>query len=829
MFRACKIMFISLTMLFWIYSFCALPPSALKELASCFHDPRLSPLQGAMLWESGVVKNYYDAGTLYPPTKARWLNHPDGPIRLARSLFALNAGNFDVSNNTNYPAFHMAPSTIAHIIVYLEQHKELTVDQLEELILRDQAFVHSLASTRQEYEIISKRYDIDIQHAQANAQLSLKESRAIALSKLDTQRLCRTWEHLQRTIQAKNRIAQIDQLRGKEKQQAQKERARIATFIEQAGRAETGGDYNRVAECARAIVDSVTNCNAYPSSIAQWLLLAFAYRKAHHKSELADYINCLASQLKPAPCHAVDEAWHTNNYLPDDALIIQVQFLDKPIHTTVLTNYELENLAYASIIERFYAGPLPKIAEYKTIKWHDQHFADCTETTLRNFCNMVLYDRNLSIFDLSKSPNNHPSPQLNTFYLGTNAQSVFNVELQELYDRWGSLMRHQPLITYRSMIMHTENGQDIMLKAPLDCMGFIYGLPEQGLARHPEYSDRIIIGSRSYIVVDPDKAYLCEMHPTLRNFIITLDRLFDLGIFENKNLSKEFLNPHFNALYMPQLCQHFNQLTNHKFSQTELEELDAHEYTHKGIRINFEHFDLTLTNDHAEIIPHSCDSSFMFDGRALLNKLIQTTDEQRDWQRAQLLALLPVATCQIPHNTPYAYLLYCNIQKPYTKIEFIRHCLAAAHNHSDSDRLVALAAAQLSLLPQRLDWMYHRKLIPILDRDSIQLNPIKQVFDSIVAHAMNLFHEPTDRRSHVPLLLRELVKKGYYFNESTFIAQEYIKSNDGKERKRALKLFACLVNQQQALDQARQAVALASSCCPKEQSYALTLKKLLDS
>ena len=99
--------------------------------------------------------------------------------------------------------------------------------------------------------------------------------------------------------------------------------------------------------------------------------------------------------------------------------------------------------------------------------------------------------------------------------------------------------------------------------------------------------------------------------------------------------------------------------------------------------------------------------------------------------------------------------------EPYAKVDAITHCLSIA-TPSDT-HLINLAACQLSLLPERLDWMYHHRLIPKLETKHLLYEPIKKVFDTIVSHAMTLITEPTDKRSYVPLLLRELVKKGSLF------------------------------------------------------------------
>lgn len=820
-------------------------PEAIRGLSTCFIDQRLSPLQGAIFWEAGIVRNYFDQATLYPPTKQRWLNHPDGPVRLARALFAINAGNFDVSNNSNYPAMHMAPSTITSIILYLEQmrkkHVEITVAQLEDLILHDQAFSQSLAAKRQEYELTCNQFDQEIAQAQQpSKQLStesqknviqqLKESRTIALNKLDTQRLCRNWELTQKVLKAHARLAVINTLVSKEKQKVQKEKAQLTKFIESADKTEPGGDYNRIAECAQAIIDSTVSSPHYPSSIAYWLLLAFAYRKAQSKTELAHYVNTLAQELQHAPCRSVGPEWSASMYQPTDMSRIREQLAATTNDLSlILGTTTYEDFVYTAIIDRFYAGPLPKIAEYKTICWHTKHYADCAETTLRNLCNIILYNRQAGMFDIAQAPHGHLSQQLLEFYNDPLHKLVTNIELPDVHHHWVQLLHHQPLITYRSMLISSNTGTEVMLKAPLDTMGFIYGLPEDGVQHDQHHLDRIIIGNRAYIVVNPEKAFLCEMHPTLRNFIIMFDRLFELHIFETKNLSREFLHEHFNQIYLPQLCTHFNVLNNVTFTPQQLREFDLDEYTHKGVRLRFQQFDMTLTNDHAEIIPLHQKTATSSCGKSLIKTLAPQSNQDVHWQLTNLLALWPVHPGHLPTNNSYPCLLYLPVTEPYAKVDSIVYCLKKLSQTDEYSHIINYAACQLSLLPERLDWMYHRRLIPRLAENFMHHEPIKKVVDTIVDHAMSLLHEHTDRRSHVPLLLRELVKKGYYFEQAKQIAQEYITSEDLKERKRALKLFTVLTKQGQALEQASQAVQLTINTeDQKEYLYATQLRTLLE-
>ena len=177
-----------------------------------------------------------------------------------------------------------------------------------------------------------------------------------------------------------------------------------------------------------------------------------------------------------------------------------------------------------------------------------------------------------------------------------------NIGLACVHQSWGAMFQNWPLITYRKQILHNTDGTQTIITATKDTNGFIYGLPESSSSPLKRDRDRVLVAGRWYIHLKEPHGYLCEMHPTVRNLLIILNQLFNLNLFAGIPLKSAFLSERFNAIYFPRLCEHFNYYAVYHGQMPLLTILDRDEYTDKGIQLTFAHFDLILTDEHAEII-----------------------------------------------------------------------------------------------------------------------------------------------------------------------------------------------------------------------------------
>lgn len=811
-------------------------PEALKDSYVLFNEKyeHLSPIHGALIWEGGIARNYYNTALCAPRRHDRWLTQTDGPSRLAQALFTDTLGNFDISTHPNYPTKHLGISTIANLIALLEQTDgPLAPLKLEDFILRDTEFNKSVQATNREREALKQHFDKLIKQAQRQKEpdatiATLKDTKILALNKLSTQRLCQDWTRIQSIVQLKARLMLIDQLTGKERVQAQKERAHIERSLNSLEAVQGNKDYNRVRELACALADSHRSPLGHPPHIAQWLLLSCLYRKAQTKKDLLQYMTILAKKiphvlrLKPDESYIQPVFTHdTTQYLGE----IQAFLQQKPIQTLDPKMYEA--LIYTQIIKRFYKGFLPKITEYANISYHGISFPDCVETTLLNICNMILYDRQSGIFNIEKIPLDKRSEILTYFYTNPINQQATHNNLLAVHQDWGQLLQNLPYVTYRQLIHIQEDGSLLTLTAPKDTNGFIRGIPESTISSLERNGNRVKIADRWYIYVHNPRDLVCEMHPTLRNIIITLDTLFKLNLFASSSLEQAFLTTHFNAHYMPLLCNNFTLFQNKQFTPKELENIDKDEYTEKGIRLEFNLFDLILTDEHAEIITHIKRDSIADLGPAIVSALAQLSHDTAPSILAQLLSIFPIEQDIIPAEYPLTHILYLPLDHPKMLINAALFCLHKTLDSTLSEQmrtyLLEHSLCFLRQLPERLDWHYHEEFLRRVDPRILRLDGIQHELARLKSVAIKRLEGISAECEYVPVLYTALLQKQEFDDSVMVVLDNLIARTDSFDRNPLLILLTELVQQGKALKQAQQAADICKDS-PVESERVLAHK-----
>ena len=835
-----KIVFISIIALIPQSINYAMTPEALKDSYVPFNEKyeHLSPIHGALIWEGGIARHYYNAASCAPRSQDKWLAQTDGPSRLAQALFTDTLGNFDVSTHPNYPAKHLGISTIANLIALLERTDgPLDPLKLEDFILRDTEFNKSVEDINRKREELKQHYDKLIRQAQNEKKMdtvaTLKDTKILALNKLSTQRLCQDWTRIQSISQLKARLAHIDQLTGPEKARAQKERAQIERSLSGLESAQGNRDYNRVRELACALADSHPSPLGHPPHIAQWLLLSCLYRKAHTKKDLWQYMNTLSENIPHVLRVKHEESYIQSSFAHDITQYlgeIQVFLKQKPIQTLDAKMYEA--LIYTQIIKRFYKGFLPKITEYANISYHGISFPDCVEATLLNICNMILYDRASGIFNIEKVPLDKRSEILAHFYANPINQQATHNNLLAVHQDWGQLLQNLPYITYRQLIHTQEDGSTLTLTAPKDTIGFIRGIPDLTISRLEHNGNRLKIAGRWYIYTNDTHDLLCEMHPTLRNIIITLDTLFKLNLFASFPLENAFLKHSFNAQYMPLLCSNFTLFQNKQFTPEELESMDKDEYTEKGFRLKFNLFDLILTDEHAEIITHIKRDSIADLGPTIVSTLAQLSHDTTQSILAQLLSIFPIEQDTIPAEYPLTNILYLPLDHPKMLVNASLFCLQKTLESTLPEQLrtylLERAVCFLRQLPERLDWHYHEEFLRRVDPRILKFDGIQQELARIKSVALKRLEGISAECEYVPILYTALLQRQEIDDNVMIVLDNLIARTDSFDRNPLLVLLTELVQQGKALKQAQQAVDICKdSPVESERTLAHKLLELL--
>lgn len=813
-------------------------PAGLKHSYAIFNEgyQHLSSLQGALLWESGVVKNYYDAGVAAAIPAGTWLPRADGPVQLARALFTDTLGSFDVSSNPNYPAKHLGIATLASLVALLELNKPeagpLDAHFVENFIICDPEFVQSVSATNCERKVIKETYETLIGKAallgQKDQVAQLQYSSTMALNKLDTQRLYKNWTRCQNIAQIKARIADLDELKGVEKVKAQKERAQKERALTSLETAKEGGDYNRVYELAQAIVNAHTSSQYYHGHCAQWILLAALYRKAKNKHDIAYFITLLSQKLGSHICRPLEKDWDSMTYTTADYDVIKQHVLSCPelALSDSIPSAFYEGVAYAQIMERYYKGPFPKMSEYLNVPIAGIVFPDCMEVTLFNFCNMVLYDRRSGVFDLKQVSTPRPSQMLIEFYQDEVCKQACNIGLLAVHQSWDTMLQNWPLVTYRKCIVSNTDGSKAILTASKDTNGFIYGLSEKLLDGLEREGERVLIGDRWYMYVADPHAYLCEMHPTIRNVILVLTRLFNLDLFSHDHIEPAFLSHTFNAYYFPRLCECFSLLKGMQWTDSLLAALDKNEYTEHGITLSFIHFDLLLTNEHAEIIMSSRGDSIADIGPQLAKLALQNP------AMGQLLTIFPCNAEDFSGVDLYRYLLYLPLQNNQIKIKTMLFCIQKILDQhvSEQDRiyLIDRVTSFMRQLPERLDWHYHEELILNIDKRAFALEFIRREFERILSIAKSRLTGVAADCEYVPSLYLALVAQGQQREDVMLVIDNLVARHEPFDRKPLLNLLIEMAKQGKAIVQAGKVVEQCiNNTVPAERALAVILRDIL--
>lgn len=363
---------------------------------------------------------------------------------------------------------------------------------------------------------------------------------------------------------------------------------------------------------------------SYPPYTTHAILLGFLYKLSTSKKDFRSYFEKLQEQIPPDSLFTDDGKknfekiadWNSSCF--DETQvdpIIKVcsdksstpaslgsitQFLtevEQELLKKTITEDPYEAIVFAEIIKQFYHKALPKVINDTsggdTYFKNAQNekigvgFGDCTETTVRNLCNFVVYNQDEKKFIPAKTENLNPSKELLNFYKGENADATKHTTLDK-HEAWSNLVQNIPGVIYAQILSkidskeHYETDHYILSDYGRPC--YILLTPEDlkkidaAKISQPEisqtplgssnpnskkYSDTFVKSSRKlmvgaeeyYIVADPDQYITYALWLSLKNIIILLNHLFGLELY--KDPLTPFKDEKFCSTYFPILCEKF--------------------------------------------------------------------------------------------------------------------------------------------------------------------------------------------------------------------------------------------------------------------------------
>jgi len=451
---------------------------------------------------------------------------------------------------------------------------------------------------------------------------------------------------------------------------------------------------------------------------------------------------------------------------------------------SILTDKLYEEAAYGQIINQFYLSNFPKNAQYAMVIFNGHEFADCMETTVRNLCNIILYNQPSGSFALSQAPTDKLDPTFASFYL-TNS-NVTNLEKKSVHQAWTNVIENRPWVTYDKIIDQTG----LTIQAPEDTNGFII-IPDHLKEQLQTDGNKVKIADRWYIPINGIDEKGFEVQPSVRNIIILLNQFFGLNLFEN--IETDFLKVNFNKLYLPKMTNEFSRLTNSSYDH---KTIDINDYTTNAIIISFNEFSLNLRSEHGELkIDYQAQNISDLTPLLIIN-ILASSDILQNYLPMQLISIYPLSIEQFfrlsRKSSDYiSFAFYLNLTDSATLIDLFtdlvwRH--AETKNIKKKKMCAAFSQTILKDLTMRPDFVYVAQALRSLPKP---LDPL--IGNFLVEQANKLISK--NKHSSLQIFFT-LMNKKYKpaYEPALNAAQSYITSLDSNLVYLSLTLLHKLVN-----------------------------------
>lgn len=419
-----------------------------------------TPINGVAWWESGIIESLYRNG-----------NDNDATIKLVRELFYLQRDGvtFDITTLNRKPAKYFKPSTVGKVINFIRQSNiteqtsepslQKTKGTLRTIIADDIGFdilaKHSKSKMSSEVKVLSE-FDQKIQSLKNyNTQLVEQQKKLKAP-------LLSINARISNAEKAKHQ-AGISELQ-KEKESLDNQMKELEQTIEKNRKdfkaIESSSEYRKIVRVVHdealtskslddlvdLMVFSIRECSAansiYLPSTTTQIFLAFLWKKVDEKRDFIDYFAaCPEILVDPSwlTSPAKLELWLSQKYDEKDFEAFKAKtstLSGKELAAFLMDNYELT--IFAAIAHKVWDPILPpiisSIGESEFVKAGIVYkFANCAETALRNFINILLKKPKAITLDIdilrqtAKANDFTLNSNLVVFYTNNNAIAALGI------------------------------------------------------------------------------------------------------------------------------------------------------------------------------------------------------------------------------------------------------------------------------------------------------------------------------------------------------------------------------------------------------------------
>ncbi len=549
-----KVVYIGSLYIFFILNifpsqlFARISLAELKETYAALKDDfkSLSLLHGAAWWETGMIEKYYDFDNYRKEEK----KSASAIAQLLYEFFHRVAGEFTITTSPDNPANFFTHEIIGKILGTI--HKQLIQREPKE----------------------------SLQKALENVLLEHKTMTLLGMKSKN---------------QKKNYTKRFNLLP-----------KLLADALDEAG-----------------LFDLSSNAS-YLSVMPYAILLSFAYRKVNSKYDVNLFFNALSASIGE---DVLQKPLSDEVFLPADMMQTVNQLTDGTLSIDTLNENDVDYERAMIAILGKPAGNIPKKIQYANVSFEGNKFANCSETVIRNIIGVLFYDFDLQEFLLERFLQENKSinsdkihENLKNFYKKTfkifgqiiSTQNAVHADKNEVHQLWNDVVLDRPWVAYNRL---SKSGLE-EIKAPHNTLGFIW-MPNQNnisvktieeiQALFPNAAIQVwdepgvfklTINDRTYLVFDHDQYHAFELQPSIKNFIVLLNDLLGLELF-NVNRSVDFSRKDFNAIFFPEVCKQL-QWTCSGLMQN----IDQDDYTSTKLKLTIQSaagsFSISSTSGHAE-------------------------------------------------------------------------------------------------------------------------------------------------------------------------------------------------------------------------------------
>lgn len=520
-----------------------------------------SLVHGAVAWETGIIRNMYDFGPIFPKfgidqERRKIINGYLNPnetsklIRLVHALFhrvnqdSTSAADFNVSGQITIGQPQEIAECIAGVCFRISQLRELTTSIKKLLAQRNQYLQENqLKNYLVELKAL-ENIPAEKKKFETNKKIFKEEESSIKLLSSLLESIT-DLKKAQANFESYCKKIKIDSLKN-ECDTFLNAYTSLTKLLTQLLNQTPTLKWEIIAP---AIISTFRECDAesqellYPKHILETVLLAFLYKKCSHdrKSIRAFYNKLHEKNDNKILKVELSDAWENEEFQEInrvDALksIETIVDQEKQFHTIFepLTYYALQIKGISA--SNYLTVSLKNYENTKLI------FSDCMENSILNFIVALSYDGNKNTVTLQKlcqslgKNQSDLDPQLDAFF--KEIKSFSDLYTLKVHNHWATIVSNINNIAYK------QNSKDPKQYA--------YG---KGYIRIHEQNDQEAIDKlvgQGYEVISEPNFYLYNMRTSLKNFIVIIDHLLKLNLFANNQPDLE--NQQFVKKYFSQLC-----------------------------------------------------------------------------------------------------------------------------------------------------------------------------------------------------------------------------------------------------------------------------------